>query len=263
MHAMVNTAVKAARLAGTIILRAYDDKNRLNITSKGINDYVTQVDKAAEQAIIKILQEAYPDHSILAEESGKHTPSHKTTSTHQWIIDPLDGTLNFINNFGHFCVSIALKVNDTVEHSVIYDPIRNELFTASKGSGATLDSRRIRVNKKEHIQDSFLGTGYSVRNPENLDKNLKIFNSILKKVSDVRVTGSAALDLAYVAAGRLDAFYESDLMPWDLAAGSLLVLEAGGYVGDYSGGESYLNKGEVIAGNIKIYKNLLQEINKV
>lgn len=257
MHPMINTAVRAAREAGKIILRAYDDKNRLTIDTKGLNDYVTQVDKAAERAIIKILQEAYPDHSILAEESGSHEIRN---SKHQWIIDPLDGTLNFIHGFGHFCVSIALKINNVVEHGVIYDPIRNELFTATRGSGASLDSHRIRVNKKTSIEGCFLATGYSVRKPEQLDQNIKIFSSIIKQASDIRVAGSAALDLAYVAAGRLDGYYESDLQPWDLAAGSLLVTEAGGYVGDFNGGEDYLASGEIIAGNMKIYKNLLQEI---
>lgn len=258
MHPMVNTAINAARQAGTIIMRAYDDKNRLTIASKGLNDYVTQVDKAAENIIIKVLQEAYPEHSIIAEESGEYM---KNNSKYTWIIDPLDGTLNFINGFGHFCVSIGLMVNNSIEHGVIYDPIRNELFTASKGCGASVDSKRIRVNKASSINNAFLATGFPVRQPEQLDSYLKTFTPILKQSADIRIAGSAALSLAYVAAGRLDGYFESGLKSWDLAAGSLMVLEAGGYVGDYAGGENYLTTGNIIAGNMKIYKNLLQHIN--
>jgi len=259
MHPMVNTAVNAARQAGKLILRAYDDKNRLNIDAKGLNDYVTQIDKAAEFTIIKILSEAYPDHSILAEESGQQL---RKNPNYQWIIDPLDGTLNFINNFGHFCISIALKVNNIIEHGVIYDPIRNEMFTASRGSGANVDSKRIRVNKGTELAGSFLATGFPVRQPDLLESYLPSFNNILKQASDVRIAGSAALNLAYVAAGRLDGYFEPNLNAWDIAAGSLMVLEAGGYVGDYNGGEDYLNSGNIIAGNMKIYKYLLQELKR-
>ncbi len=254
---MLNTAVTAARKAGNYIMRAYDDKKRLEITSKGLHDFVTQVDHTAEELIIETLLTAYPKHDIIAEESGSNL---KNKSEYQWIIDPLDGTLNFINGFPHFCISIALRVNNVIEHGVIYDPVRNELFTASRGCGASLDNRRMRVNKNNSIENSFLATGFPTRYPEQLDSYIKSFNSILRKTSDIRRAGSAALDLAYVAAGRLDGYWESGLKIWDVAAGSLMILEAGGYVGDFNGGEDYLNSGSIIGGNMKLYKSILQEI---
>lgn len=260
MHAMLNTAVSAARKAGDFIMRAFDDKKILNISPKGRHDYVTQIDSKAEEIIIKTLKEAYPKHDIIAEESGNDL---KNRSKFQWIIDPLDGTLNYINGFPHFCISIALKIDGQVEHGVIYDPSRNELFTASRGRGASLDSKRIRVNNNKTLDGSFIGTGFPVRTPEAIDSYTKVFNSILKQTSDIRRAGSAALDLAYVAAGRLDGFWESGLKIWDLAAGCLMVSEAGGYVGDFEGGENHLESGNVIAGNMKIYKSILQEVKRV
>lgn len=257
-HPLVNTAVTAARKAGDIIMRAYDNRHQIEVSQKGLNDYVTKVDKYAEEVIIDTIHKSYPDHSILAEESGEKL---KKDSIHQWIIDPLDGTLNFINGFPHFCVSIAIKVNNTVQHGVIYDPVRNELFTASKGSGASLDSRRMRVNKASELEGSFLATGFPCREPEKFDSFIKSFDSILRKTCDIRRAGSAALDLAYVAAGRLDGYWESGLKPWDTAAGSLMILEAGGYVGDYDGGENYLSSGEIIGANMKLYKQILKELH--
>lgn len=286
MHPMINIATKAARAAGTIIMRAYDDKKLLKVSSKGRYDYVSQIDKAAEDVIIDTILSAYPNHSILTEESGfvdnknhqvksnnkfySNKSNHNTNNNirnsdnnqYQWIIDPLDGTLNFINGFPHFAISIALKVNNKIEHAVIYDPLRNELFTASRGSGANLDNKKIRVNQIKEIDGSFLGTGFPVRNPEEFKNFLPVFNNLVQKTADIRRAGSAALDLAYVACGRLDGYFENYLHPWDLAAGSLLVLEAGGYVGDYNGGESFLDNGSVIAANMKLYKELLKVINK-
>lgn len=264
MHPMLNIAIKAARLAGDIIVHAYDKRALYDVENKGKNDFVTSVDKKAEQAIIETLLTAYPKHSILAEESGeKANNSRQEKSEYQWIIDPLDGTLNFINGFPHFCVSIALKVKDKIEHGVIYDPMRNELFTASRGSGANLDSRRIRVNKTASLENSFLATGFPVRDNSQLDSYLDIFNSILKKSVDIRRSGSAALDLAYVACGRLDGYFEGGLHIWDTAAGSLMISEAGGYVGDFNGGEEHLASGEIIGTNIKLYKNLVKEIRNI
>lgn len=257
MHPMLNIAVKAARKAGDVIMHAYDNKANFDINIKGQHDYVTTVDKNAERVIIDTILTAYPEHSILAEESGETTNSN---CDYQWIIDPIDGTLNFINKFPHFCISIAIKIKGRVEHGVIYDPVRNELFTASRGCGAYMDSRRIRVNKKNSLDSTFLATGFPVRQPEKLDKYLATFSNILKKSADIRRAGSAALDLAYVACGRLDGFFEGGLKIWDLAAGCLMITEAGGYVGDFEGGENYLASGEVIGTNIKLYKSLLKEI---
>jgi myo-inositol-1(or 4)-monophosphatase len=260
MHPMLNVAIKAARKAGDVIMHAFDNKAMFDIQQKGINDYVTTVDKNAENVIIETLHQAYPRHSFLAEESGERT---QPNSEHQWIIDPLDGTLNFIHGLPHFCISIALKVKNRVEYGVIYDPVRNELFTASRGCGAFLDSRRIRVNKNSTVENSVLSTGFPVREPEKLPNVLTTFSSIAKKVADIRISGSSALDLAYVASGRLDGMFEEGLKIWDTAAGSLMITEAGGYVGDFNGGEEHLNSGEIIGANIKLYKSLLKEIKSV
>lgn len=259
MHPMLNTAIKAARQAGNIIMRAFDHRGQIEATPKGRHDYVTKVDKYAEEVIIETLLTAYPEHGVLAEESGEKIGKNPK---YQWIIDPLDGTLNFINGFPHFCVSIALKVGNKIEHGVIYDPVRNELFTASRGGGASLDSHRIRVNKTGSIENSFLATGFPVREPEKFESYLESFSSIVQKTADVRRAGSAALDLAYVAAGRLDGYWESGLKIWDVAAGSLMILEAGGYVGDHDGGEEYLAKGDIIGANMKLYKNILKEVKR-
>lgn len=260
MHPMLNIAIRAARKAGDVIMHAFDNKSSFDIQQKGLRDYVTSVDKNAESIIIETLHNAYPRHSFLGEESGERT---QPNAEHQWIIDPLDGTLNFINGLPHFCISIALKIKDKIEHGLIYDPVRNELFTASRGGGAFLDSRRIRVNKTTTIEDSILSTGFPVREPEKHIKSLATFSNIAQKATDIRVSGSAALDLAYVASGRLDGMYENGLKIWDLAAGCLMITEAGGYVGDFDGGEEHLNSGEIVAANMKLYKILLKEIKAV
>ncbi|MGB0127178.1 MAG: inositol monophosphatase family protein [Rhodocyclaceae bacterium] len=253
MHPSLNIAVKAARRAGQIISRASLDVDLVKVSPKRHNDFVTDIDKAAEAAIINILREAYPDHSILAEESGASGESE-----YQWIIDPLDGTTNFIHGFPQFAVSIALAHKGQMTQAVVYDPLRNELFTASRGRGAFLNERRIRVSKRTKLQEALLGTGFPFRAYDDMDAYLAMFRELMPKTAGVRRAGAAALDLAYVACGRLDGFWEIGLSPWDMAAGTLLITEAGGLVGDLSGEPGYLKSGNVVGGNPKIFGQLLQ-----
>src|SRR6185295_14829643 len=238
MHPLLHIAIKAARRAGSIINRAALDRTKLEIRSKQVNDFVTQVDKAAEAAIIDIIRLAYPDHAILGEESGaldaKKIGDGKPAE-YRWIIDPLDGTMNYIHGLPQYCVSIGLQHRGAMEQGVIYDPAKNELFTASKGRGAFLDDRRIRVTKCAQLKDALVGTGFPYKELPRLDLYCRQLKEIMRSASGVRRTGSAALDLAYVAAGRLDAFWELGLSPWDVAAGALMVQEAGGLVGDLAG----------------------------
>lgn len=255
MHPALNIAVKAARRAGSIINRATLDLDLVKVSSKRHNDFVTEVDKAAEAAIIDILREAYPEHAILAEESGASGESENT-----WIIDPLDGTTNFIHGFPQFAVSIALAHNGVVTQAVVYDPTRNEMFTASKGRGAFLNERRLRVSKRTKLQEALVGTGFPYRVFHHVDTYLAIFRDLMEKTAGLRRPGAAALDLAYVAAGRFDGFYEFGLSPWDMAAGSLLITESGGLVGDLSGEAEYLRSGNIVAGNPKVFAQLLQVI---
>ena len=255
MHPMLNTAVKAARRAGSIINRASLDIDLLTIKHKSNNDYVSEVDGAAEQAIIEILLEAYPNHAILAEESGSQGDSE-----YQWVIDPLDGTTNFLHGFQQYAVSIALLHKGALAHAVVYDPSRNDLFTASRGKGAFLNDRRLRVSKHIYLKDALIGTGFPFRDFTHLDAYMAMFRDIIQKTSGIRRPGSAALDLAYTAAGRLDGFWEIGLSPWDIAAGCLLVQEAGGLVGDFQGNETYMQSGNIVAGNPKIFAQLLQVI---
>jgi len=255
MYPMLTTAVKAARRAGSIINRAARDIDALSITRKRHNDFVTEVDKNAEQAIIDVLQRSYPDHAILAEESGAQGDSEYT-----WIIDPLDGTTNFIHGFPQYAVSIALRHKDQLTQAVVYDPAKNELFTASRGHGAYLNDRRIRVTKRAHLREALIGTGFPFRDFTGLDEYMAMFREVTTKSAGVRRAGSAALDLAYVAAGRLDGFWETGLSPWDMAGGALLILEAGGLIADLHGDSDYLDTGRVVAGNPKIFAQLLQTI---
>ncbi len=255
MHPTLNVAIKAARRAGQIINRASLDLDLLQVSSKRHNDFVTEVDKAAEAAIIDMLREAYPDHAILAEESGASGESE-----YQWIIDPLDGTTNFIHGFPQYAVSIALAHKGQVTQAVVYDPTRNELFTASRGRGAYLNERRIRVSRRTKLQEALIGTGFPFRVFEHLDAYLAMFRELLSKTAGIRRPGAAALDLAYVAAGRLDGFWEIGLAPWDMAAGSLLITEAGGLVGDLDGEAGYLASGNIVGGSPKIFHQLLQVI---
>ena len=260
MHPMLNTAIKAARRGATVINRASFDLDRVSVTEKHFNDFVTEVDQAAEAAIIEVLKTAYPDHAILAEESGASTNLHDE-SEYVWIIDPLDGTTNFIHGFPQYCVSIALQHRGIITQAVVYDPTRNEMFTATKGGGAFLNDKRIRVTRCDKIADALIGTGFPSRDLSGLDQYLEMFKVMTAKCQGLRRPGSAALDLAYVATGRLDGFFEKGLAPWDIAAGSLLVTEAGGIVGNFVGDSDYLHKGDVLAGTPKVFGqmvNLLQ-----
>lgn len=256
MHPMLNTAVSAALKAGKLIIRAIDQIDTVKIAAKQTHDFVTEIDQKAEQLIIKMLSAAYPTHGFLGEESGETTG----TEDYVWIIDPLDGTTNFIHGFPHYAVSIALRVNGRIEQGVVYDPIRHELFTASRGHGAYLNNRRIRV--KEHIQldHALLGTGFPFRDAAALPPYLKVFQTLAGQVAGIRRAGSAALDLAYVAAGRLDGFWEAGLNLWDIAAGVLLIREAGGLITDYQGTEKFLDSGNVVTGSPKICKVILQAL---
>ncbi len=258
MHPMLNIAVKAARRAGRIINRATQDLDLLHVSRKAHNDFVSEVDSTAEDAIIYVLLEAYPNHSILAEESGARGDPSK--SDYQWIIDPLDGTTNFLHGFPQYAVSIALKHRGVLTQAVVYDPFGNELFTASRGCGAYLNDHRLRVSKRSQLSDCLIGTGFPFREFSHMNAYLAVLKDIMPKVAGVRRPGSAALDLAYVAAGRYDGFWELNLSPWDFAAGCLLITEAGGLVGDLKGNDTYMQSGHIVAGNPKIFGQLLQVI---
>ncbi len=260
MHPALNIMVKAARRASQIINRASHDIEHLKITTKQRSDYVTEVDKAAEAAIIEVLREAYPDYGILAEESGLSVGEGEGQE-YQWIIDPLDGTTNFIHGLPQYSVSIGLTYRGQLNQAVVYDVTRNEMFTASKGGGAFLNERRIRVTKCLKLENALLGTGFPYRVFEHVDAYMGIFKELAQRASGIRRPGSAALDLAYVAAGRYDGFWEIGLSPWDIAAGSLLITEAGGLISDLSGGENHLKTGNVIAGTPKIFAQLLQVVD--
>ena len=255
MHPMLNTAVKAARRAGNIINRASRNLDILSVTQKAINDFVSEVDREAEQAIIRMLLDAYPGHSILAEESGAAGKSE-----FQWIIDPLDGTTNFLHGFPQYALSIALSHQGVLTQAVIYDPVRNDLFTATRGHGAYLNDHRIRVSKRIKLQQSLLGTGFPFKEFSLVDSYLAMFRDLTRKTAGIRRAGAATLDLAYVAAGRLDGFWEFGLGPWDIAAGSLLITEAGGLVGDLEGNGGYLESGNIVAANPKIFSQLVQAL---
>ncbi len=250
---MLHIAVKAARRAGSIIMRAARDLDGLAVTAKRKNDFVTEVDRAAEAAVIEILAKAYPDHAFLAEESGAAGKSEFT-----WIIDPLDGTTNFIHGFPQYAVSIGLRHREVITQAVVYDPAKNELFTATRGRGAFLNDRRIRVGKRASIADSLIGTGFPFKELARLDEFLRTFKAVTENAAGVRRAGAAALDLAYVAAGRLDGFWEVGLAPWDTAAGSLLIQEAGGLISDYAGEANYLASGDVVCGSPKVFAQLLR-----
>jgi myo-inositol-1(or 4)-monophosphatase len=255
MHPMLNTAVKAARRAGSIIIRASRNLDVLSVREKAAHDFVSEVDREAEQAIISTLHEAYPGHAILAEESGA-----SGASEYRWIIDPLDGTTNYLHGFPQYCVAIALEHRHVVTQAVVYDPSRNDLFTASRGRGAYLNETRIRVSKRAQTRLGLVGTGFPFKEVAHMEPYLAMLRDIMKATSGVRRAGSAALDLAYVAAGRLDAFWEIGLAPWDIAAGSLLITEAGGYVGDLEGNDGYMQSGNVVAGNPKLFVEMLKLI---
>jgi len=257
---MLNVAVKAARAAGAIINRAALDVEAVRISQKQVNDFVTEVDLASEAIILETLLTAFPHHGILAEESGStHGDPH---ADHIWIIDPLDGTTNFIHGLPVYCVSIAFSVRGKIEQAVVYDPSRNDLFTATKGRGAFMNERRIRVSKRTHLTDCLISTGFPFRKGDNFNQYLRMMGDVMQRTAGLRRPGAAALDLAYVAAGFTDGFFETGLSPWDVAAGSLLVTEAGGLVGNLTGEADFIDQKECLAGSPRIYGQLVNILGK-
>ena len=260
LHPMINVAIKAARAAGSIINRAALDVESVRISQKQVNDFVTEVDHAAEKVIIETLLTAYPGHGILAEESGSTQGAQD--SDYVWIIDPLDGTTNFIHGFPVYCVSIALAVKGKVEQAVIYDPSRNDLFTATKGRGAFMNDRRIRVSKRTRLEECLISTGFPFRPGDNFKNYMNMMADVMQRTAGMRRPGAAALDLAYVAAGFTDGFFETGLKPWDVAAGSLLVTEAGGLIGNFTGEADFMDHQECMAGAPRIYSQLVPLLSK-
>ena len=257
MQALLNIAVRAARRAGDVIIRHVGHVHQLTITEKARNDFVTEVDRAAEAEIIATIRESYPDHAFLGEESGASGDSENV-----WIIDPLDGTTNFLHSFPMFSVSIALRQKGRMEHAVIYDPMRQELFTASRGDGAQLDGRKIRVSGRKGLEGALIGTGFPYRaNAKFMREYMSMFRAIAENTAGIRRAGSAALDLAYVAAGRLDGFWELGLGPWDMAAGSLIIREAGGLIADINGEDTFLESGNIVAAPPKVFTAILAELH--
>ncbi|CUA86613.1 inositol-1-monophosphatase [Pseudidiomarina woesei] len=254
MHPMLNIAVRAARAAGKILVKNFGVEVDLNVQTKSQNDFVTELDKAAESAIIRTIQKAYPDHSFLAEESGEQVGKE---ADHKWIIDPLDGTTNYLRGVPHFAISIAYLYKDVVQAAVVYDPLREELFTASKGQGAQLNGKRIRATKQRDLNGALLATGFPFKRKDMTKDYLAVFSALFEHTADMRRSGSAALDLVYVANGRIDGFWEFSLKPWDIAAGQLIVREAGGIVTDFAGGHGFMRSGNVVAGNPKVVQHLL------
>lgn len=255
MHPLMNIAVKAARSASKIILRATDRLDTIQVTEKKFNDFVTEIDQNAEREIINIIHDAYPDHAIWGEESGKSGKSDYT-----WIIDPIDGTNNFFHGNPHFCISIGVQFKNTLEHGLIYDPLRNELFTATRGGGAYLNDRRIRVSQRKQFAGSIISSSFGNKLIENIGDYLKILTTILPQATGVRQSGSAALDFAYVASGRIDGFWAMALAPWDIAAGAVIIKEAGGIISDFSGNDNYMETGNVISANQNMSNLILQII---
>src|SRR5499427_10620226 len=259
MHPMLTIAVKAARRAGNLINRGARDLDLLTVTAKGPKDFVSEIDQAAEAAIVQTLHNAYPDHAILAEEgTAKDT---NADAEHCWIIDPLDGTTNFLHGFPQYCVSIALQHRGHITQAVVYDPVRNDLFTATRGRGAFLNDRRIRVSRRTHLRECLIGTGFPFRDGSYIDTYLAMMKTMIMHTAGLRRPGAAALDLAYVAAGFYDGFWEVGLNPWDVAAGSLLVQEAGGLIGDLGGEGDFLHGGQVIAANPKVFAQMVAALD--
>lgn len=261
MQPMLTMALRAARAAGEIIATSADRIDLMDVEAKGANDYVTKVDRTAERAILENLKKAYPNHSFYAEESGL-TEGTGDGRDYVWIIDPLDGTTNFIHGFPQYAVSIAVQYKGVTEHAVVLDPIKREEFTASRGGGAALNGRRLRVTARKSLEGALIGTGFPFRPDQftHMDNYIRMFRDIAKEAAGLRRAGAASLDLAYVAAGRLDGFFEFGLSKWDMAAGDLIIREAGGLVSDFAGGHQYLNSGNIVAGNPKVLKALLTQI---
>lgn len=256
MHPIVNIAMRAALEAGELMVRAAERLDSVRFSEKSQNDFVSEIDQKAEAVIIKHLRRTYPDHAILAEESGA-----TGQSDYVWIIDPLDGTTNYLRGLPHYAISIALSVRGRIEHGLVYDPLRQELFTASRGEGARLNDRRIRVGERKSLEGAILATALPFRQRQHLDPYMASFNAVFADCGDIRRTGSAALDLAYVAAGRLDGYWELGLKPWDIAAGMLLVQESGGMSSDFKGSNGSLDNGQIVAGNPRVFKALLQKVH--
>ncbi len=259
MHPMLAIAVKAARRAGNVINRGARDLDLLTITSKGPKDFVSEVDREAERTIVETLLASYPDHAILAEEGT--AKGANADAENVWIIDPLDGTTNFLHGFPQYCVSIALAQRGQITQGVIYDPVRNDLFTATRGRGAFLNDRRIRVSRRQHLRDCLIGTGFPFRDGSYLDTYLRMMKTMIEQTAGLRRPGAAALDLAYVAAGFYDGFWEVGLNAWDVAAGSLLIQEAGGLIGDLAGDGDFLHGGQVIAATPKIFAQMVTALS--
>lgn len=257
MDPMLNMAVRAARAAGDLIMRYVDRVDSLKVTPKGRNDFVSEVDRQAEREIVAILHKAYPDHAFLGEEGGRQGLAR---GDYVWVIDPLDGTTNFLHGFPQFAVSIALLHKGRIECGVIYDPMRQELFTAKRGGGATLESRRLRVTRQNGFKGALLGTGFPFKDQRQMDAYLAMFRDLAKDTAGIRRAGSAALDLAYVACGRLDGFWEIGLMPWDMAAGILLIQEAGGIVTDFEKGDKFMETGNVLTANPRLHALMYETI---
>ncbi len=257
MHPMLTIAIRAARDAGNVIVKAYGDLDKVKAELKGTNDLVTNVDRDAESAIIAAIRRAYPEHTIIGEETGENPGADKD---HQWIIDPLDGTTNFVKGIPHFAVSIALHVKGKAEVAVVYDPIRDELFSASRGKGAQLNGYRIRASAAKELTGTLLATGFPFKQKHQQETYLNIFGALFAECADMRRAGSAALDLAYVAAGRVDGFWEMGLKPWDTAAGVLLATESGAIVSDFAGGHDYFKSGNIVAGAPRVLRDILGKI---
>lgn len=257
MNPMLNIAIRAARKAGNIIVKGYERLDELKTVEKGANDYVTNIDKNAEASIIEVIRKAYPEHTIIGEESGA---LEGNDSDVQWVIDPLDGTTNFVKGLPHFAVSIAIRVKGRTEVGVVYDPIRNELFTAVRGEGAKLNEFRLRLDNKNELTGAVLATGFPFKATKHMPAHFNMLEALITECADFRRTGSAALDLAYVAAGRVDGYFEIGIKPWDCAAGDLIVREAGGIVCDFVGGHSYLKSGNIVAAPSRITKQILAKI---
>lgn len=255
MNPMLNIAIRAARAAGRVTMRYFDRIDTVKVGSKSRNDFVTDVDCAAENAIISELRSKFPQHAILAEESGAYSGNE-----FEWIIDPLDGTTNYLDGFPQWSISIGLRERGRMQVAVVYDPLREELFTAERGGGSKLNDRRLRVTRRPGLEGALIGTGIPFRDQTHLDTYLNMLRAMVEDTAGIRRPGSAALDFAYVAAGRLDGFWELQLSPWDFAAGALLVMEAGGTVSDLAGGDRFFDTGNVVAGGLKVHGALVQRL---
>jgi myo-inositol-1(or 4)-monophosphatase len=255
MQPTLNIAVRAARSGGRVLLRYLEHVEKLDVRAKSHNDFVSEVDRRAEEAILQVLRATYPDHAILAEESGAHGKSD-----FEWVVDPLDGTTNYLHGFPQFSVSVALRHRGRLECGVVYDPLREEMFTAARGAGAQLNERRVRVANRQSLDGALIGTGFPFREQRHLDAYLGMFKTMIQATAGVRRPGSAALDFAYVACGRTDGFWEVGLSEWDFAAGALLVSEAGGTVSDLAGGTRHFETGNVVAGNLKVHGAMVQAL---